>query len=88
MKIHHICLIVRDVDESLKLYNDILGFKPFVDTVISDDKYFDQTTINDVFKFRGAKSRIVLAASHEGDLLELQQILFSPVQQTPDKYLR
>lgn len=88
MKFHHMCLIVRDIDESLKLYRDILEFSPFVDTVIPDDKYFDQKTLNDIFKVRGAKSRMVLAASAGGSLLEFQQPLVPAIQQTPDKYLR
>lgn len=88
MQIHHVCLIVKDIDESLKLYRDILGFKPFVDTTIADGSFFKQQTLDDIFKVKGATSRMVMAVSPEGSLLEFQQPSTPAVQRTPDKYLR
>jgi len=88
VQIHHVCLIVRDIDISLKLYRDVLGFRAFVDTIIPDDRYFNQRTLDDIVKVRGAKARMVLCASPEGALLEFQQPIVPGIQQTPDKYLR
>lgn len=88
MRFHHVCLIVRDIDESLKLYRDILGFVVVVDTIIPDNKYFAQGVLDDIIKVKGAKSRMVLARSSEGALLEFQQPIVPEVQQTPDRYLR
>lgn len=88
MQIHHIGLIVRDIDESLKLYRDVLGFRVFVDTIIPDGEYFSQEVLDDIVKVRGAKSRMVLCTSPEGALLEFQQPIVPGIQQTPDKYLR
>lgn len=88
MRFHHVCLVVKDVDESLKLYRDILGFSVVVDTVIPDGRYFDQATLDDIFKVRRATSRMVLATSPEGASLEFQQPMVPDLQQTPDRYLR
>lgn len=88
MQFHHVCLIVKNVDESMNLYRDILGFKVIVDTIIPDNKFFRQETLDDIFKVKGAKSRMVMAVSPEGALLEFQQPIVPEIQQTPDRYLR
>jgi catechol 2,3-dioxygenase-like lactoylglutathione lyase family enzyme len=72
----------------LELYRDILGFEPHNDRIIPDGKYyFSQETLDDIFQVQGAKSRMVLAKSVGGALLELQQPIVPHVQQTPTKYL-
>lgn len=90
MKIHHICLIVSDIPETLKLYQDVLGFEPYLDTQIpSPEKgFFDQKTLDDIFHVKGAKSRIVMLRSKEGAVLELQQPSTPKVQKTPQDKLQ
>ncbi|NMO04688.1 VOC family protein [Gordonia sp. TBRC 11910] len=93
MKYHHIAVFVSDAEESLKLYRDILGFKVVTDTIIPDrpeGTFFDQKTLDDIFKVEGSKSRMVLLAPPEvdGTFLEFQQPLNPPVQRKPKETLR
>lgn len=90
MKIHHICIIVSNIDESLKLYKDVLGFKPYLDMSIPNEKggFFDQQTLNDIFHTEGAKSRMVMLRSKEGTMLELQQPSTPMVQKVDKKQLQ
>lgn len=90
MKIHHVCLVVSDIDESLKLYRDVLGFKPYIDMIIPNPEagFFDQQTLDDIFHVKGAKSRMVMAKSNEGTMLEMQQPMVPAVQPVPRKQLQ
>lgn len=88
MEINHVCMIVRDVDESLKLYCNVLGFEKVLDIIIPEGKFVSQKLIDDSFKTRGARSRMVIVLSPEGSMLEFQQPLTPHIQQTPDRYLR
>jgi len=90
MKIHHVCLIVKNIDESLKLYRDILGFKPDIDMIIPDAEgaFFNQKTLDDIFHVKGAKSRMVIARSKEGTVIEFQQPMVPDVQSVPKEQLQ
>lgn len=75
MDFHHICLVVSDMEASLRLYRDTLGFSVYIDTVIpdKDEALFAQGTLDDIFHVRGARSRMVMLASATGAKIELQQ---------------
>ncbi|MBR9909246.1 MAG: VOC family protein [Gammaproteobacteria bacterium] len=90
MKIHHVCLVVKNIDESLKLYRDLLGFMPYLDMVIPNPKagFFDQQTLDDIFHVKGAKSRMVMSKSKEGTMLEMQQPTVPAVQNVPKEQLQ
>lgn len=93
MKYHHIAVFVTDADESLKLYRDVLGFKVVVDTILPDrpeGTFFDQQTMDDIFKVKGAKSRMVLMTPPEADgtFLEFQQPINPPVERKAAETLR
>lgn len=89
MDFHHMCLVVSDMDQALGLYRDILGFSPYIDTVIpnKDEALFSQDTLDDIFHVSGARSRMVMLASPTGAKLELQQPENPRVRQTPREYL-
>jgi catechol 2,3-dioxygenase-like lactoylglutathione lyase family enzyme len=89
MKIHHVCINVSDMDESLKLYRDFLGFHCFKDTVIPDGKNFDQQTLDDIFHVKGAKSRMaILVCKETGTMLELEQAIVPKIQKVPKEQLQ
>lgn len=88
MKIHHICINVSDAEESLKLYRDVLGFRVITDEIIPEGDTFEQTTLDDIFQVNGAKSRMIIMASKEGTLIELEQAIVPKVQKVPKEQLR
>lgn len=90
MKLHHVCLVVKNIDDSLMLYRDLLGFRPYLDMEIPNPEagFFDQQTLDDIFKIKGAKSRMVMAKSKEGTMLEMQQPMVPDVQLVPKEQLR
>jgi catechol 2,3-dioxygenase-like lactoylglutathione lyase family enzyme len=79
------------MDESLKLFRDVLGFTVARDITIPDGPggdFFDQQTLDDIFHVKGSKSRMVIAVSDEGAMLELQQPEVPKVQAVPKEHLR
>jgi len=89
MEFHHMCLVVSDMDQALRLYRDTLGFSVYIDTLIPDEEgaFFAQGTLDDIFQVRDAKSRMVMLASVTGAKLELQQPESPSVQLTPRECL-
>jgi len=92
MKIHHVCVVVSDMEESLKLYKDVLGFNVMLDRIIPDGSehgcFFEQQTLDDIFQIKGAKSRMVLIRSEEGSIIELEQPIVPKIQKVAKEYLR
>ncbi|MHB1699620.1 MAG: VOC family protein [Acidobacteriaceae bacterium] len=72
---HHVCLVVKDMDEALKLYRDVLGMSVYIDAEIPDpgQVLFPKKTLDDIFHLVGAKSRMVMLVSVGGSKVELQQ---------------
>ncbi len=86
MDYHHVCLVVRDADRTLRLFRDVMGFRVLIDREIPDGgDYFDQRTLDDIFKTAGASSRLVLLASPTGAYLELEEPRVPSVQTTPSE---
>lgn len=94
MRYHHMMIVVSDIDEAIKLWRDVMGFKLNVDTFIPDGQEPSPTCVmypkllDDIFGEKGARSRTVLLTSSGGSLLELQQPEVPKVQKTPPKNLR
>ena len=89
MQFHHMCLVVKDMDESLKLYRDVLGFKVFYQaTIPGDDWVFSRQTLEDIFRIKGAASFCAVMRAEGGAMLELQQPSVPDVQRTPHEILR
>ena len=87
MKYHHMAVYVRDMDEALKLYRDLLGFTPLWDSVVPNEQIIGQELLDAIFHTKNAKIRNVLAASPEGQKLELLQPIAPPMRRTPRENL-
>lgn len=94
MRFHHMAVFVSDMSRALKLWRDVLGFKVAIDNVIPDGPEAGPDTImypellDDIFKVKGARSKMALLASDEGALIELQQCEVPKIQKTPPENLR
>ena len=94
MKFHHVALFVSDLDKSLKLWRDVLGFEVLVDRIIPDTATdggharMPQHVLDDIFGVEGATSRMALLQSADGAMIELQEPTVPAVQKTPRENLR
>jgi catechol 2,3-dioxygenase-like lactoylglutathione lyase family enzyme len=88
VRIHHIAILVTDTERSLRLYRDLLGFQVLIDREIPDGEMFTQTTLDDIFKVKGSRSRMVILQSSDGTVLELQEPSTPAIERTPDEHLR
>jgi len=94
MQFHHMAVFVSEMSEAVRLWRDVLGFKVIVDTTIPDGPgpgpktYMYPTLLDDIFKVKGARSKMVLLMSNEGALIELQQCENPAIQRTPPENLR
>lgn len=94
MKFHHVALFVSNLDKSLELWRDVLGFDVLVDRVIPDtategrQARMPQHVLDDIFGVKGANSRMALLQSRDGAMIELQQPTVPAVQKTPRENLR
>jgi catechol 2,3-dioxygenase-like lactoylglutathione lyase family enzyme len=94
LKFHHMAVFVSDMEQSLRLYRDTLGFKVAIDDHLPNGDapgvgvLMYPELMDRIWDYRGARSRVVLLTSEEGAMLELQQSLAPPVQSTPAENLR
>jgi len=94
MKFHHMAIMVTNLEEAIKLWRDVLGFELGVQTEIPDgpepspETFMYPKLLDDIFKVKGAHSRMALLSSAEGAFIELQECQNPPVQKTPEENLR
>jgi len=94
MHFHHMAIFVSDMQKAVRLWRDVLGFKVVVDTTIPDGNepgpktFMYPKLLDDIFKVKGARSKMVLLTSDEGALIELQQCENPLIQKTPPENLR
>jgi catechol 2,3-dioxygenase-like lactoylglutathione lyase family enzyme len=94
MRFHHMAVFVTDLQEAIHLWRDVMGFDLVVETEIPDGPvpgpktYMYPKLLDDIFKVKGARSKMALLASKEGALIELQQCEVPKIQQTPPENLR
>ena len=94
MRFHHMAIFVSDLQEAIRLWRDVMGFDLVLETVIPDgDKpapntYMYPALLDDIFKVKGARSKMALLSSHEGALIELQECENPQIQRTPPEHLR
>jgi len=94
MRFHHMALMVSDLQKAIHLWRDVLGFELAVETVIPDGKEPGPNTfmypqlLDDIFKIKGAKSKMALLSSAEGAMIELQECENPAIQKTPKENLR
>lgn len=75
MKIHHVAVMVSDMDESLKLYRDILGLKVVYEGVSPDGQFIKQEIADDICHGKNVKARMVLLTSADGFMVEMNEFL-------------
>ena len=94
MRFHHMAIFVSDLDRAIHLWRDVLGFKLAVHTVIPDGQvpgpktYMYPKLLDDIFKVKGARSKMALLHSDEGALIELQECENPAIKATPPENLR
>lgn len=94
MKFHHMALMVSNLEEAIRLWRDVMGFELAVDTVIPDgpeagpDTFMYPALLDDIFKVKGARSRMALLSSADGAFIELQECQNPAIEKTPQENLR
>lgn len=94
MKFHHMALMVSNLEEAIRLWRDVMGFELAVDTVIPDgpepgpNTFMYPALLDDIFKVKGARSRMALLSSKDGAFIELQECLNPAIRKTPEENLR
>lgn len=94
MRFHHMAVMVSDLQAAIRLWRDVMGFQLVVETVIPDGQgpgpntFMYPKLLDDIFKIRGARSKMALLSSSEGALIELQECETPAIQKTPPENLR
>ena len=94
MRFHHMAIFVSDLQEAIHLWRDVMGFELAVETVIPDgpapgpNTFMYPELLDDIFKIKGARSKMALLSSPEGALIELQECEVPAIQKTPPGNLR
>ena len=89
MKLDHVCIMVRSMDEALALWIDVLGFNLLMRITMPDGEsagpgvLITQKVLDDIFRVKGAKSDTALLASNDGAIMELQQVIVPEMVVTP-----
>jgi catechol 2,3-dioxygenase-like lactoylglutathione lyase family enzyme len=87
-------IFVTDLGKAIRLWRDVLGFELAVDTTIPDgagpgpNTFMYPKLLDDIFKVKGARSKMALLSSAEGALIELQQCENPAIKKTPPENLR
>lgn len=94
MRFHHMAIMVTDLQQAIHLWRDVLGFELSVETVIPDgpepgpDTFMYPALLDDIFKVKGARSKMALLSSSEGAMIELQECEVPQIKRTPPENLR
>lgn len=94
MRFHHMAVFVTDLQKAIRLWRDVLGFELAIETTIPDgpepgpNTFMYPKLLDDIFKVKGARSKMALLSSPEGALIELQQCEVPDIQKTPPENLR
>lgn len=88
MRINHVCIMVSDLERSFAFYRDLLGFTNVMYDVQEPGNLFQSENLDDILGAENASTRIIMVASEDGTLLELQQASVPHTTKTPDEHLR
>jgi catechol 2,3-dioxygenase-like lactoylglutathione lyase family enzyme len=87
-------VFVSDLQKAIHLWRDVLGFELAVERTIPDgdgpgpDTFMYPKLLDDIFKVKGARSKMALLNSKEGALIELQECEVPAIERTPAERLR
>lgn len=94
MQFHHMAVFVSDLSEAIRLWRDVLGFNLDFEQTLPDgaepgpNVFMYPRLLDDIFKVKGAQSKMALLSSSKGALIELQQCENPKIQRTPPENLR
>ncbi len=88
MIIDHVCIMVSDIETSMRFYGDLLGFKNVMFDSAEPGTMFQPNDLDAILGVHNAETRVVMATSDDGTMLEIQQATNPLTQRTPDEYLR
>lgn len=88
MRFHHMCLLVSNLDKAIQMWTEVFDFKldgrfvaPDEDAGGSDTRLSE--LMEDIWGIKNPKTTVALLSSPGGALLELQEAISPPMQQTP-----
>ena len=87
MTFNHIMLVVSNMEEALKLWRDLLGFQVIYDSPCPDGVMIDKKTQDTCYGVEEVNTHLILLASAEGAIIELQQPFVPECKVTPREYL-
>ena len=87
MTFNHIMLVVSDMEKALSLWRDLLGFQIVFDSPCPDGVMIDKITQDTCYGVEGVNTHLVLLASQEGAVIELQQPFVPECKVTPREFL-
>ena len=94
MRFHHMCIVTTNIDESIHLWRDVMGFELKVKMTLPDGEDYAPTVmapralLEDLYKVPGATSTVAVLISKDGAMIELLEPHIPDVQKTPaDKLL-
>ncbi len=94
MRFHHMAIFVSAMDEGIRLWRDVLGFRLLKDDTVPDGPapgpkvYLYPELLDDIFKVKDARSRMAILVSDEGAIIELQQCENPRIERTPPGHQR
>lgn len=94
MRFHHMCIVVSDIEEAIHLWRDVMGFELGVKRTVPDgeapgpDVYIYPELLDDIFKVKGARSKLAMLTSKGGAVIELQEPEVPAIKRTPKEHLR
>ena len=94
MRFHHMAIVTTDIAESIRFWRDVMGFELKVARDLPDGTepgpkvLAHGQLLDDIFKVRGAKSKVAALVSKEGAQIELQQPSVPQVRRTPPERQR
>ena len=89
MRFHHMCLVTVDLEESIRMWRDILGFDLIYRRDLPGDRGPElERLMNDSFESDNASSKMAWLESKEGAFIELQNPQNPPAKLTPKADLR
>ena len=92
MRFHHVCIIVTDLERSLKMWTELFDFKVDIRFCSPGDPGptgFDESKLDQMEEMLGRRDASIdcaLLSSPDGAMLEVQQALHPAIRKTPDEY--
>lgn len=87
MTFNHIMFVVSSMEKALAFWRDLLGFTVVYDAPCPDGVMIDKKTQDTCYGVEDVNTHLVLLASEEGAVIELQEPFTPACIKTPAEYL-